>query len=109
GHPGAGHAVLEGVGPARVGGDVPTDLRLLGRAGVGRVEKAALPGPAAQGSRRHPGLDGDPPDERVERADADEPLEAEDEAAVEWNRPPGQAAASTPGDDRDVVVVAPAD
>jgi len=33
---------------ARVRGDVPADLRLLGRAGVGREEQAALAGAASE-------------------------------------------------------------
>src|SRR5207249_3015981 len=67
GHPAAGHAVLEGMRTARVGGEIAADLRLLGRSRVGWKEQAALAHDAAKLGGAEPRLDPDPPQQRVER------------------------------------------
>jgi hypothetical protein len=69
GHPVAGDAVLERVRAAGVRRDVAADLRLLGGAGIGREQQAALARDAPQRPRGDPGLDLDPPELRLERAD----------------------------------------
>ena len=61
GHPGAGRAVLEGVRSAGVGRDVAADLRLLGRARVGREEQPVLTRQTADVGGCQARLDADPP------------------------------------------------
>ena len=107
-HPVARDAVLEGVRPARVGGDVAADLRLLGGTGVGREEEAVLAREPAHVRGRDARLGLHPPDERVERADPPHALEAEDDAA-ERDRAAREAGAAAAGRDRDALLVAPGD
>ena len=93
---------------ARVRGDVAADLRLLGGAGIGREEEPVLAGEAAHVRRRDAGFDFHPPEQRIDRADAAQPLEPEDDAA-ERHRAAREAGAAATGRDRGVVLVAPGD
>ena len=61
-HPGSGDPVLVGVRATGVGGDVPADLRLLGRARIGREEKASFAREPPYLARPETGLDVDPPE-----------------------------------------------
>jgi hypothetical protein len=106
-HPRPRHAVLEGVRPARVGRDVAADLRLLTGARVGREQQAVLARepPHVRGAQAR--LDAHPPAQRLERAHARHPLEAEHHAAVERHRSAGEAGAAPARGDRDIALVAP--
>ncbi len=92
---------------AGVAGDVAADLRLLGRAGIGREAKAVLAREPVDLAGRHSGLDVDPPKQRVELADATQTIQAEDDAAVERNRTAGEPGAAASRRDRHIVLVAP--
>ena len=107
--PRAGDAVLERVRAAGVGRYVPADLGLLGRAGIRREEEAAFTNDAAELRSPETCLDPDAPEERLERAHAREPLQRDDDAAVQRDRSGSEAGSSSPRDDRDTVLVAPGD
>ena len=107
--PGAGDAVFEGVRAAGVCSDVAADLRLLGRPGIRREEETALADDAAQLGGPEACLDEDPPEQRIERANAREPLERDDDPTVERHGPGGEAGSSSARDDRNAAVVTPPD
>ena len=109
GHPRAGGAVLVRVRPGGVGRDVAADLRLLGCARVGSEHQPVV----ARERLDVPGLDAcldvHPPEQRVEPAHAGEPVECEDDPAVERHAPAGRSGAAAARRDRHVVLVAPGD
>ena len=89
--------------------DVAADLRLLGRPGVRGEEETALSDDAAQLGRPQACLDEDPPEERIERANAREPLEGDDHTTVERHCPGGEARASPTRNDWNTLFVTPPD
>ncbi len=107
-HPVAGDAVLEGVRPAGVAGDVAADLRDLGRAGIGREPQAALAREALDVAGRDAGLDVHAPQQRVELAHLVQALEADHDATLDRDRPTGEPGAAAAGSQRRVGLVAPA-
>ena len=108
-HPCAGDAVLERVRTARIRRDVAADLRLLGRAWIGREEQTALARDAAQLRGAHTRVDLDAPEQWVEGAHAVESFERDHDAAVERHRAAGVAGSPAARDDRNAVRVAPRD
>ena len=60
-----------------------------------------------QAAGRHAGLDVDPPELGLERADPVEPVEREHDAAVRAPRPPRAPGPAAARDDRHVALVAP--
>ena len=107
-HPVPRHAVLEGVRPARVAGDVAADLRDLRSTRVGREAQPVLARQPLDVTGGHAGLDVHPPEQRVELPDAIETLEADHDAAFDRDRAAGEAGAPAAGRQRHVVLVAPA-
>ena len=108
GHPVARDAVLEGVRPAGVARDVAADLADLGGAGIGREAEAVLAREPLDVAGRDTCLDVDAPEQRVELADAVQPLEADHDAAGDRDRTACEAGAAAARRQRDVVLVAPA-
>ena len=93
--------------PAGVRGDVAADLRLLGRARVGREQQAALAREPPDVAGRHARLDVHPPEQRLERAHARQPLEGEHDPAAERDGPAGQPVPPPRGTIGDAALVAP--
>jgi hypothetical protein len=108
GHPRAGHAVLEGVRPARVRRDVAADQRRLGRARVRRVEQPVLERQARDVGRPYAGLDLHAPQQRVERAHAPQPVQAEHDGVGGLRHRPARVPRPTAArHDRHAALVAP--
>src|SRR5439155_218773 len=107
GDPGTGDAVLERVRSTRVRGDVAADLRLLSRTRIWRKDEPVLPGGASEIGRPQPCFDADPPEQRVERADARQPLETKHQSSIERDGSAREPGATTARDRRNLVVVAP--
>src|SRR6185312_8281039 len=109
GHPLARDAVLERMRAAGVRGDVAADLRLLGGAWIGSEQQTALACDPSQLSGAKSRLDLDAPEERIERADAVETFEREDDSAVERDGAAGITGPAAARHDCDAVRVTPRD
>ena len=81
-HPRARDAVLEAVRTAGVRRDVAADLRLLGRARIGREAQAVLTCEPAHGVRRDSGVDLHAPLERIQGANAIQAVERDRKSVV---------------------------
>ena len=102
----AGVAVLEGARPAGALGDVAADAALAQAGRVGRIEQADRLDRVLQRAGDHAGLDDDQQVARIDRQDAGEALERDDDAAPHGDGAAGVAGAGAARDERDAGLVA---
>ena len=105
---GRGHAVLDGLGAARVVGHVATHGAAAPRRGVGRIKQTLLAAGLVKYLVDHAGLDGRLKVGRVDFQNAVEAFHAERDSAVDGNGAATQARAGSRWRDRHLVLVGPA-
>ena len=102
---GAGNAVFEAAGAARIGGDVATDGAVLVALGVGWIEEPALLNLRLEHSGDDMGLDDGDEILTTDLLDAVHPVKAHQDAAPQWNASPDIAHPGPASGDGDVLPV----